>query len=127
MRIGPRQRHISLVIPLLAAFLLAASGNVSSQTDGSVLPANAHASPYGGRWECSRGFQRVKDDCAAITVPTNAYLNSSGKSWDCNRRYLKVNQGCKAVEVPANAHDEDERFGSGWQCNRGYRAASGGC
>src|SRR5882762_2930019 len=115
MRIELRPRHISLVRLFLAALLLAASGNVLSQADVSVFPANAHASRYGSKWECSRGFLKVEEACVAIKVPTNAYLNFSGDGWDCNRKYLKFNQGCKAVQVPANAHEEDERFGSGWQ------------
>jgi len=111
MLIEPRQAgHVSWMFPLLATFLFAASGSVSSQTDGSVLPANAQASRYGGKWECARGFERVQETCVVVKVPANAYLNSSGKGWECNRRYIKANQECKTVQVPANAHEEDERF-----------------
>src|SRR5438105_1226250 len=121
MSIESRQRRICRVRLFLAASVLAASANVSAQTNVTVLPANAVASHFGSRWECSRGFQKVEQACVAIKVPANAYLNYSGSGWDCDRSYLKFNQGCKAVQVPANAHEEDQHFGSGWQCNRGYR------
>src|SRR5438552_10081111 len=123
MRIEPGQRHILWVQLFLAVSLLAAAGNVASQTDVTVTPGNAHASRFKSGWECSRGFLRVERACVAIKVPANAYLNSYGDGWNCNRRYLKVNEGCRPVVVPDNAHEENERFGAGWQCNRGYRAA----
>src|SRR6202165_2444908 len=127
MRIEQGQRPISMARLFLAASLLTASASVSSQTDMSVLPVNAHTSRYGSSWECSRGFRRVEEACVAIKGPANAYLNSFGSDWDCNRGYRKGGQGGKAVKGPGDAHPDDEPFSPGWQCNRGYREASGGC
>src|ERR1700694_6327534 len=127
MRIETRRRHISMARLFLAASVLTASASVSSQTDMSVLPVNAHTSRYGSSWECSRGFRRVEEACVAIKVPANGYLNSFGSDWVCNRGYRKVDQGCTAVKVPADAHPDDEPFSPGWQCNRGYREARGSC
>ena len=118
MHIVLRPRHVSTAALLLAASLLAASAGAWSQDGMRGLPANAHTSRFGSSWECSRGFQRVEEACAAIKVPPNAYLDSSGGDWDCNRGYTKVDQGCKAVQIPANAHADDDLFGSGWHCNR---------
>jgi len=92
MRFELSQRHISLVRLFLAVFLLAASGSVSSQTDVSVLPANAHAGRYGGRWECSRGFRRVHEACVGITVPRDR--QQSADIHALGERFQHSAEGC---------------------------------
>jgi hypothetical protein len=128
-RIAPSPRVAASVCLLFGASLLAAYG-VSSQADERAPPRNAHASPYGGDWECSRGFRQVEEACVAIRVPANAYLDSFGNDWKCNRGYMKDGQGlgCKAVKVPLNAHtDGEEDFGTGWECDRDFRKVGGHC
>lgn len=125
MRIAPGRRLAASACLLFGASLLSAYAGISSQADERAPPPNAHASRYGGDWECSRGFRQVEEACVAIRVPANAYLDSFGNDWDCNRGYMKDDQGlgCKAVKVPANAHVEDEEaFGTGWECDLGYRS-----
>ena len=128
-RIVPRPRVAASVCLLFGASLIAAYA-VSSQADERAPPRNAHASPYGGDWECSRGFRRVEEACVPIRVPANAYLDSFGNDWKCNRGYMKDGQGlgCKAVKAPLNAHtDGEEDFGTGWECDRDYREVGGHC
>ena len=130
IRIAPRRRLAASACLLFGASLLAAYAGVSSQADERAPPRNAHTSPYGGDWECSRGFRQVEEACVPIRAPANAYLDSFGNDWDCNRGYMKDDQGlgCKAVKVPANAHtDDEEDFGTGWECDRGYRQIGGRC
>ena len=130
VRIAPRRRLAASACLLFGASLLAAYAGVSSQADERAPPRNAHASPDGGGWECSRGFREVEEACAPIRVPVNAHLDSFGNDWDCNRGYMKGDEGldCKAVKVPANAHANDEEdFGTGWECDRGYREVGGRC
>jgi hypothetical protein len=128
-RIAPRPRVAASVCLLLGASLIGAYA-VASQADEQAPPRNAHASPYGGDWECSRGFRRVEEACVPIRVPANAYLDSFGNDWKCNRGYMKDGQGlgCKAVKPPLNAHtDGEEDFGTGWECDRDYREVGGHC
>jgi hypothetical protein len=115
MHIQQRQQQLLLARVSLAAFLLAASTGVWSETHvpPAVPPANAQASRFGSSWECSRGFRRAEEACVAIKVPANAYLDSSGGDWECNRGHIKLDQGCKAVRIPANAHADEQRFGAG--------------
>lgn len=125
---APRRRLAAAACLLFGASLLAVYAGVSSRADERAPPPNAHASRYGGGWECSRGFRQVEEACVPITVPANAYLNSFGNDWDCDRGYMKDDQGlgCKAIEVPANAHVGDEdAFGTGWECDPGYREVGG--
>ena len=52
MRIEPRRRLAASACLLFGASLLAAYAGVSSHADERVPPRNAHASRYGGGWEC---------------------------------------------------------------------------
>ena len=77
MRIEPRQRLLSLAPLSLAASLLAASGSVSSQTDVSVLPVNAHTSrrtaPVGACGDARRrddGSTSIRTTCVTVGGPT---------------------------------------------------------
>lgn len=130
MRIEPRRRLAASACLLFGVSLLAAYASVSSRADERGPPRHAHASRYGGGWECSRGFQQVEEACVPVKVPANAYLDPLGSDWDCNRGYIRDDQGlrCKVIKIPANAHVDDEQaFGTGWDCDLGYREVSGRC
>jgi hypothetical protein len=130
-----RQQHISLPRLLLASFMLAAPGVVSSQPTmkaiqtaaPSVVPMSIHDRYGRSAWECPRGFQQRAEACVTVNVPANAYLNTLGDGWDCNRGYLKIGERCTLVKVPGNAHLDGQPVGAGWECNRGYREVNGAC
>src|SRR5271154_3362008 len=124
-----RQRHISLPRLLLAAFMLAGCGFVSSQPTmnatqtlaPSMVPGSIHADPYGrNAWELPRGLPEQADACVAIKVPANAYMSAIGDQRECNPGYLRIGERCTVVRVPADAHPDDQPFAPGRECDRSY-------
>lgn len=121
-----RRRPGSAVTAALVACLAFGAAPALAAKAARSMPDNATASEYGSGWECSHGFQRVRDVCQRITVPTNGYLDASGNRWRCDRGYISAAGGCALIKVPANAYLDDS-YGSGWRCERRYRERLGAC
>jgi len=121
-RIYKAAAHISL--GLLLTLTLLPTTSFSKDDTRVKVPENAHAEPYGRRWECDRGYHAEEgESCTRFTVPPHAHLDITGTSWNCNRGYRRMGDQCKEVEVPPNAflHPDGDR----WKCERGYREVDG--
>ena len=110
---------------LFLAALAFAPGIARAQDDLPGRPRNSHPKPFGGGWECDRGYAAVGGSCAAIEVPSHAFLDSFGDGWDCLRGYREVEGACEIVQVPPNALLDFT--GHRWDCARGFRKAEGEC
>jgi hypothetical protein len=123
-----RTRFGRPVRPLMVlAVMMFFAGGASAQGEAARIPDHAHATKYGGGWECDNGYREAKGGCAAIKVPANAYPTNApyGRGWECRRGYRERNESCIAVKVPAHAYLTAE--GDGWRCERGYREAHDTC
>lgn len=73
------------------------------------LPSNSHANPYGGGWQCNKGYRKSGAQCVAVQLPANAQLNVFGNDWECQKGYRKSDAQCvpmTADELRAQAERE---------------------
>jgi hypothetical protein len=102
-------------------FLIFFCGTAFSQT----LPQNAHKNPFGGGWECNRGFKQVGNECQKVQLPANVVLDILGHDWECARGFKNTGGQCIKVQIPANAGLDI--LGNDWECLRGYKRAGNEC
>jgi hypothetical protein len=90
-----------------------------------ALPQNSHKNPYGGGWECNRGFKQVGNECQKVQVPANAVLDILGHDWECARGFRNSGNQCVKVQIPANAGLDI--LGHDWECLRGFQRVGNEC
>lgn len=109
------------IIAIVVASLLLLCNYSNAQN----IPTNAHKNPYGGGWECDRGFKQVGNECSRVSIPANASLDILGHDWECNRGFKRSGNECTKVNIPQNAGLDI--LGHDWECNRGFRRVGNEC
>lgn len=90
-----------------------------------TLSQNAHKNPFGGGWECNRGFKQVGNECQKVQLPANAVLDILGNDWECKRGFKRTGNECGKLTIPANA--SIDILGNDWICNKGFKRSASEC